>query len=343
MRLLVTTQIIDASDSNLGFFHEWIFRLAAKVDSLDVVCLRKGEYTLPVNVRVHSLGKENGPVCSLTYAWRFFKIVRQLHGMYDSVFVHMNPEYAILAGWYWRLTGKKVALWYLHKAVNMRLWLAEKFVNKIFTASKESCRLHSQKIDIVGHGIPVELFKNVASAPSSTTCMTDGRITPRKQLEVLINAVGQLKDFHFDIYGEGVVPGDREYRAKLERLIKDLQFTNIHFQGPINYADLPGVLAKHSLYLHASATGSVDKTVLQALAAGRIVVSSSEVFRTPEYNSLVHSFPKGNASELAKTIEKIRQSDILNNIPNRRAMDFVRVNHNLDTLLDKIVTYFLQK
>ena len=61
MRLLVVTQIVDTNDSNLGFFHAWLQRIAAQVDSMIVLCLKKGEYQLPANVTVLSLGKEQSP------------------------------------------------------------------------------------------------------------------------------------------------------------------------------------------------------------------------------------------------------------------------------------------
>lgn len=343
MRLLITTQTVNETDSNLGFFHTWITKLAEQFEKIEVICLFEGVHHLPKNVTVHSLGKEKGRVAKLTNAIRFYKLLFKLRGQYDAVFVHMNVEYAILGGLYWRLTDKKIILWYLHKAVNFRLWLAEKFVTKIFTASKESCRLNSQKISIVGHGIPVEMFNNPnAPLPVLTTCMTDGRITPRKHLEVLIEAVGGLKSFDFDIYGAGVAKGDKEYQATLETLVRDQQLTNVHFQGPIHYTRLPAMLAKHAIYLHASATGSVDKTVLQALAAGRIVVSSSEVFRAPEYEGLVYTFPEGNVAALTETIEKIRHSGILETIPIERAVSYIKKTHNLDTLVVKIKDYFSQ-
>ena len=59
---------------------------------------------------------------------------------------------------------KKTLLWYTHKAVNWKLKLAEKLVDKIFTASKESFRLPSKKVEITGHGIDLEKFKSQNAA-----------------------------------------------------------------------------------------------------------------------------------------------------------------------------------
>src|SRR3989344_8687589 len=58
MRLLIVTQKIDRDDDLLGFFHQWICEFARHCESVTVICLEKGEYALPANVRVLSLGKE---------------------------------------------------------------------------------------------------------------------------------------------------------------------------------------------------------------------------------------------------------------------------------------------
>ena len=49
---------------------------------------------------------------------------------------------------------------------------------------------------------------------------------------------------------------------------------------------MPGQYQSASLFLHASATGSIDKAVLEAMSTGLPIVSSSEAFRPllpPEY------------------------------------------------------------
>ena len=59
MKLLICTQKVDTNDDNLGFFHDWIKEFARHCEKVTVICLYKGEYGLPKNVIVKSLGKEN--------------------------------------------------------------------------------------------------------------------------------------------------------------------------------------------------------------------------------------------------------------------------------------------
>ncbi len=96
-KLLILTQAVDTQDPVLGFFHAWIEGLAKHYESVSVICLKEGRHSLPDNVRVYSLGKEGGR-SRLKYVARFYRYSWQLRKEYDSVFVHMNEEYALLGG-----------------------------------------------------------------------------------------------------------------------------------------------------------------------------------------------------------------------------------------------------
>ena len=95
MKLLIITQVIDKNHPVLGFFHRWVEEFAVHCEHVHVICLQKGVFDLPVNVTVHSLGKEDG-VSRATYLLRFYKNIWQLRHEYDSVFVHMNQLYVLL-------------------------------------------------------------------------------------------------------------------------------------------------------------------------------------------------------------------------------------------------------
>ena len=57
MNLLIITQKVDATDSNLGFFVRWIEEFAKRCLQVTVICLEKRVYELPAHVAVFSLGK----------------------------------------------------------------------------------------------------------------------------------------------------------------------------------------------------------------------------------------------------------------------------------------------
>lgn len=55
---MIVTQKVDVNDPILGFFHRWVEEFAKHFERITVICLQKGEYNLPANVKVFSLGKE---------------------------------------------------------------------------------------------------------------------------------------------------------------------------------------------------------------------------------------------------------------------------------------------
>src|SRR3989344_4493728 len=120
MRLLVITQKVDRNDPVLGFFHRWIEEFSKHCEKVHVICLKEGVNDLPENVAVHSLGKEEGK-SRITYLWRFYYYVLKYRSQHDAVFVHMNPEYVLLGSLFWKIVGKRIVLWYMHKSVTMML------------------------------------------------------------------------------------------------------------------------------------------------------------------------------------------------------------------------------
>jgi glycosyltransferase involved in cell wall biosynthesis len=288
MRLLITTQIVDRTDPRLGFFHRWIEEFARYCEHVEVICLYEGEHSFPANVRVHSLRKEHASATSFQYASRFYKKLFHVHDSYDAVFVHMNPEYMILGGLWWRLTKKRSALWYLHKSVNMKLRLATFLTNVVLTASKESFRLPSNKVRIVGHGIASEKFAYHEKTPRDTntdalSVVSIGRISRAKGLSVVLEAAALLakrRPVTLTIIGEASSSDDRNYRAELMARAEALRTTlTVEFLGPKTNDAIATLLPTYDFFLHASTgTGSVDKAALEALFCGVPVVSSSEAF-----------------------------------------------------------------
>jgi glycosyltransferase involved in cell wall biosynthesis len=302
---------------------------------------------LPGNVTVLSLGKETG-ASRWKYLKNFYTYIFQYRKEYDHVFVHMNPEYVCLGGIWWRVWHKKVILWYAHKAVNLRLRLGTVFATKIFTSSKEGFRLPSAKVDVVGQGIAVQYFASIAADAGGRArrLLWVGRVSPVKDLETVVLAMRQLAlDPHdppltLDIVGSAITASDRAYEGTIRSLVERAMLADrVRFVGGVPYGDMARLYQEHSLLIHTSKTGSMDKVVLEALAAGMHVVTSSEAYRDLVAQGLAMSFRLNQAADVAATIEKAIQSGILKQ-PNQKGIDYVRTHHNLDSLIGKIMAYF---
>ena len=334
MKLLITTQKVDKNDDVLGFFHSWIAEFAKHCQKLTVICLQKGEYDLPSNVKVLSLGKEkyiNSPNFSfVTFSprgcWgafirrfalllKFYQYIWRERKNYEAIFVHMNPEYVVLGGLFWKLWQKKIALWYVHKAVPWQLRVAEKFTNIIFTASSESCNLKSKKIKIVGHGIDINKFKLRTPKERNEffNIIYVGRISPIKNQKLLIQAVSELvnkeniKNIKVELIGGTVYAQDEKYKQELKDLIDKYKLNNcVHFRGRLPFSQMPKIYAKADLSLNLCPTGGIDKAVLESMAAGvpPIVLNQSFSRILSPYKDLL-LLSQSDKKELAAKIKTI--------------------------------------
>ncbi len=336
MKLLLITQKVSQADSNLGFFCGWIKAFADQFSEVVVLANEVGVYNLPPNVRVLSMGKENG-LGRLKRYLNFYRYLFSNINTVDAVFVHMIPAWVTMSWPVAFLYRKNLYLWYMHRSVTVSLWLANLLVKKIFTASKESFRLKSNKVIITGHGIDIEIFKFKKHFPEKGTikALTIGRISASKDLIFLINVVyniiSSLKtNISFDIFGLPITDDDIRYKKEVEKLIKDRNLSDvIRFKGAIVHNDLPSVYWSHDVFLHVGANGSLDKVVLEAMASGTKVVSCSEAFEKILPVSWVAKYDIGDFSN--KVLNLSTDDELLNSVS-----DYVTKEHGLESLSKKV-------
>jgi glycosyltransferase involved in cell wall biosynthesis len=262
MKLLIVTQKIDKNDPVLGFFVRWVEGFAKYTESIIVICLEKGEYKLPENVKVLSLGKENGH-SRLKYIHRFYKYIIGEQQNYDTVFIHMNQEYVILGGLFWRSWGKKVFFWRNHAKGNIFTRIAVFFSDGVFCTSPKSFTAKFAKTKIMPVGIDTEFFKpdpNVIREKDSVLML--GRISPVKKVLEFIDWV-KNKDLKATIAGP-ILADDKEY-GKL--VLKSLT-PKIKYIGPVDQEWARRLYQSHEIYANFTLAGSMDKTVVEAAACG---------------------------------------------------------------------------
>jgi glycosyltransferase involved in cell wall biosynthesis len=314
MKLLILTQKVDKNDDILGFFYGWLEEFSKHFESIIVICLYEGKHTLPKNVRVFSLGKEVG-VSRLRYTINFFRYIRKFRKEYDAVFVHMNPEYVTLGGLLWRAWGKKIGLWYTHRQVNLKLLVAEKLAHSIFTASGVSFGISSKKVHVLGHGIDVKKFESIrqnAENNGTIKILSAGRITPIKNLDIIIEAVDILRTqvdipVSLHLVGMPVSEMDTEYKKKLEKLVQDKGLADIvFFDGSVPFLEMPQKLASADIAVNVCPTGGVDKAVVEAWASGVPTIVSNEAFSEylGEYANIL-MFKERDAKDLAEKLGSV--------------------------------------
>jgi len=280
IRLLIITQKMNAQDSVLGFFVGWVSELAKHFPEIIVICLEKGEYDLPTNVRVLSLGKEEKQP-RFQYLWRFCKYLWQERGNYDAVFVHMNQEYVLLAGWWWRLWGKTVGLWRNHHAGSWLTNLAVFFCHQVFCTSKYSYTARFKKTKLMPVGVDLTSFKpNPTAAKQSRSIIFLGRLSPVKKQKMFIEALIRLRHagekFNATIVGD-YLPADRDYHDQLVRLIEENDLTDqIKILSGVPHAETIRFYQTNEWAVNLSSSGMYDKIIFEALACGTPILATNQ-------------------------------------------------------------------
>ena len=348
MKLLILTQAVDENNPILGFFLDWIKEFAKHCESVIVICLFKGKHNLPANVRVLSLGKEDG-VSRIKYLIRFYKYIWQEKDNYEAVFVHMNQIYVILGGLLWKLWRKKIGFWYAHGHVPFTLRIAEKIADNIFASTSSGFRIKSKKLNIVGQGIDTEKFlPDTNKKPNDKfKIISIGRISPTKDYETLINAIELIKkeveNIEVKIIGEPGTPEQKIYLENLKRIIQEKKLEKtIYLVGAVANRNIISFLQEVDLFVNTSHTGSLDKAIVEAMACGLPILTCNEALEEVlGDNKVMLMFEKKNINQLA---EKIKQSYLMDKEERKVVGNNLRLiverGHALPNLIKKILVKY---
>lgn len=340
MKLLIITQKVDRNDPILGFFHRWIVEFAKNCEKVTVICLMQGEYDLPENVKVLSLGKEKG-ISRLKYLFNFYRYIWQERKNYDTVFVHMNQEYVILGWKFWKLWGKKIWLWRNHPQGSLWTRIAVFVSDRVFCTSKYSFTARFKKTEIMPVGIDTDFFKrdiSIEKKPNSILFL--GRISPIKKPEILIEAAGLLKkeniDFTLTIVGDPL-PKDEIFYLNLKSRVGELDLENeVTFLPSVSNNETVKIYNSHEIFINLTPTGSLDKTIFEAMACETFVLTSNPSLA--DYLSFEFILKDSKIDNLAEKIKKIFL--LSKEEKEKLSRDFrqgVKNNHSLSLVIKKVI------
>lgn len=353
MKLLIVTQKIDRDDSILGFFHGWVEEFAKNAKKLNVICLEEGEHNLPKNVQIFSLGKptQGWPASGweklfskLRALINFYKYIFKLRKEYDAVFVHMNKEYVVLGGLFWKLWNKKIALWYNHSFGDFMAKISVFLSNNVFYTSPQAFTSKYKKSKQMSAGIDTNFFiKNKKIEKKKNTLLFLGRISPIKKLDLLIDSVILINkpsgNFKLNIFGEPINQIDYSYTNNLKTKTKE-QNKFIIFNRPVANYKTPKIFNEHELFVNLTPSGSLDKTILEAMSCETLVLVSNKYFEDILNNDFkkIILFKEKDLNDLTIKIKQIFELDEeqKRNI-SKELRKIIIQKHSLSSLVKNIV------
>lgn len=188
-----------------------------------------------------------------------------------------------------------------------------RMADRVVCVSKDSERLSvnqgvpRQKVCTVLNGIDVERFAYRGPAERGPVVMV-GRLSPEKDPFTLVRATAIVKarepDFRLEIAGDG------ECMEELKRLVRELDLgeETVKLLGEVS--DVPGLLARASVFVLPSLTEGVSLTLLEAMARGLPVVATRvggnpEVVVEGQTGLLVEA---GDAAGMAEALLRLQQN-----------------------------------
>lgn len=340
MRLLVLTQKVDLNDSVLGFFHGWLIELAKRTDHITVVCLEKGFSDLTKNINVVSLGKDSGK-SRREYVLEFYRIIWQERKKYDVVFVHMNQEYVVLGGLFWRLWNKKIFFWRNHPSGSIITWVAAAMSYRIFCTSIYSYTAKFSKTKIMPVGIDTGLFtRDQNITVDENSLMFLGRISPIKKLNIFLEALDILKKdgiiFSAKIVGDPTV-SDNSFYVQMKELSHNSNLSdNVSFEKGVPNKETPLLYNRSAIYVNLTEAGSMDKTIFEAMSCESLVLVSNKSLRGEIDDIFIV-----DTLEAESVAAKLKNLLILNKIERSKLglslRQFVEQKHSLLKLVDMLI------
>ena len=279
MRLIVTQKLTGTIDSRV--FHRWAEEFAKHCESVVVICLQEGEYHFRKTYTYFLSGKKK-VVCILkSYDISYdFTFIFSENGKLRRSFCAYEPGVCFTG----RTFGKcsvKITMWRNHAKGSILTRMAVMMSHRVFCTSPQSYTAQFNKTKIMPVGIDTEFFKpdpSVRKKPNSILFL--GRIAPVKNVDVFVESLNELQSqgIEFSVTMAGAaLPQDSEYKRKVRARVAEYRLGDkVKFVGAVTQGKALRLYKEHELYVNLTPSGSMDKTIFEAMACGSTVVSSNK-------------------------------------------------------------------
>jgi glycosyltransferase involved in cell wall biosynthesis len=287
MRLLIVNFAMDQASPVLAWQHTVACCLAAVCERVVVITEHQGVCDIPSNLTVYAVPKcfQRFPLRWIKAKWLMLVYLTMLceREKFESCFIHMAHEWSYRYFSVLKYFQVPILLWYAHGSVTSRLRLSLACVDRVVTSTSEGFRIRSPKVRVIGQGIDTKLFRLRNSRGPSSTVIYVGRISKRKRVDLIIEAMGALVaefpkiSWKLLLVGAAHNSQDSAYQTTLEERADRLGIGDrVDFVGARFHWELPSLYESVFVHVNLSETGSMDKTVMESLAVGCPVLTSNE-------------------------------------------------------------------
>jgi glycosyltransferase involved in cell wall biosynthesis len=286
MRIVFVTQQVDPGHPALAATVPKLRALASRCDEVVVLADRVLPDVLPANCQVRSFGARTRLGRGLKFEQGLAaELVRRPKPA--AVVAHMCPIYAVLAAPLARPRGVRVLLWYTHWHATRTLRAAERVSQVVLSVDRRTFPLDSPKVRAIGHGIDLGEFTCGAGGGDHTDlrAVALGRYSQAKGLETVLRALRLALDDGLDVrlevHGPALNPEERAHRAKLERLVAELDLDKrVKLGHAVVRTEVPDVFARVDVLVNNMRAGATDKVVYEACASCLPAIASNPAFDT---------------------------------------------------------------
>lgn len=275
---------MDEKSSLLSHQIDVVRLLASRFDKITVLTGTYDGSQLPENVSVLNMRWIEGkPLANAAMFYR--KLIPLLLKDKPSVlFSHMTEVYSFLALPVVTVLGIPHYLWYAHKSKSFWLRLSLPFLNKIVTSTSGSFPFQGERVVAIGQSIDYPKFFRVSKYIKQRKRLVHvGRTDPSKGIVEILKTYSKVKKtfphLKLTFIGSATSQKNREILRDLKQEFANLICAHeVFFFETLNRDQIANRLEEFDVFIHAY-RGSLDKTLLEATAAGLPVVTVNQEFR----------------------------------------------------------------
>ena len=352
MNLLIFNLSIDNNHPVLGFKVDWVEKLSKKFKKVFIITTKLKNHDLPENVMIFPLYVKKKNNSKFFLLFRFYKYLTKIlffqSNKIDLLFYHMTPKYLLMSFFLLFPLKLKKILWHTHGNVSLIHKIAFYLANKILTAGFNNNYVKkNNKIFKTGHGINLERFlkKKKFKKKNKIKILYLGRFSRIKKIDKVIHVMNncfELKNYEFklDLVGTTLNQNDYDYLRYIKKnLITKVSKKYINFKKPINFRTINNLMSQYDILINFSATKSVDKVVLEAMASGLLVFTNSPIYKNV-FDKQLRKFYYCNSNKDITLAKKLQKLSFLSHLQKKKlsmsGIQLVNKKHNLNKLVEYI-------